>query len=260
MKESIKSFVIGFSGRIASHKSSVSERIADQLNCPWVGFGDYIRHVAGFLGLDPNDRKILQDIGNLLVDHPRELCGKVLERIDYKAGQQLVIDSIRHKKIVDELRIQVAPAELVLVFIEADDPTIQDRLHNEGESELDIQRLERDATEADVLHVLPMMADLIIKNSSSKTLEAIVEEVSLWIQHYSALELERDGSEPVVIPRHELESLQHELELARTEIQAFENNMLTSAIMQLAEQGNTFELDAEDEELYGLEDLKVLYK
>ena len=173
----MKTLVIGFSGRIASGKSTLSVAVANALQVPRVSFGDYVRHLAEYMGLDMDERSILQDIGRLLAQHPREFCGKVLAQADYQPGQPLVIDGIRHLEIVDELRVQIAPAELKLIFVEAEERTIKARLSQEGKHHNDILRLELDPTETQVKITLRDLADIKLRNDGVSSSEDTLKEI-----------------------------------------------------------------------------------
>lgn len=168
--------VIGFSGKIASGKSSISEVTADALNLPRVGFGDYVRHVVDYMGLDPTDRELLQQQGHLLAKYPKPFCAKVLAQSNYQPGQPLVIDGIRHKHILDELRSQVEPAKLMLVYVNTEDSTIESRLRQQGYSHSRIETMEQDPTENQVPNVLRKLADLEVDNSQPRSPEQIRNE------------------------------------------------------------------------------------
>lgn len=185
MKEAMQNVVLGFSGRIASGKSAVSKAVADQLGIQRVSFGDYVRKVAHYMGLDEKDRQVLQDIGKLYAEHPREFCGKLLEQAGYTPGQALVIDGIRHERIANELRVQVAQAELILIYVEADEATIESRLSAGNSSERNIHRIENDPTEAEVLTTLPLLADHKVKSDDGRTTEDVAKEIVEWIRQRS---------------------------------------------------------------------------
>lgn len=177
MNTHVNTYVLGFSGRIASGKSTLSAAVADALGVPRVSFGDYVRHLADYMGLDADERSVLQDIGRLLVGHPRQFCAKVLAQADYQAGQPLVVDGIRHMEIAEEIRVQVAPAVLRLIYVEAEERTIEVRLSQEGKHRGDIRRLELDPTEAQVTTTLRGLADISIRTDAGRSLKDTVDEV-----------------------------------------------------------------------------------
>jgi dephospho-CoA kinase len=180
----MEKFVIGFSGKIGSGKSSIARATAAALDVPCASFGDYIRRVARDLALDPADRGVLQDIGNLLVKHPKQFCAQVLREVDYRPGTSLVIEGIRHKQILDELAVLVAPTPLVLVYVRTDEGVVEERLHREGIPDPTIQLLEQDATEAQVTTLLPKFADFVLDGSREWTGDQIRTEVVPTVREY----------------------------------------------------------------------------
>lgn len=183
-------FVIGFTGKIGSGKSSVAHVTAQDLGVACASFGDYVRSVAPGLGLNPSDRGVLQDIGNLLVKYPHEFCTQVLGQVGYRQGNSVVIEGIRHKQILDELKNLTAPARFVLVYVQTDESVIERRLHQEGLPEPKIQLLEHDRTEAQVATLLPKLADLVVDGSRERTAEEIRTEVVPVIRAYLEAEHE----------------------------------------------------------------------
>lgn len=182
MNTSDNTFVLGFSGRIASGKTMLSATVADALGVPRVSFGDYVRHLADYMGLDANERSVLQNIGRLLAEHPKEFCAKVLAQADYQAGQPLVVDGIRHMEIAEEIRVQVAPAKLKLIYVEAKETTIKARLSQERKHHDGIRLLELDPTEAQVTTTLRGLADISIRTDDGCSLEDTVDEVVRWLR------------------------------------------------------------------------------
>lgn len=177
--------VLCFAGRIASGKSSLSAAIANRLSLPRASFGDYVRHVAEYVGLDANERTILQDLGNFLVRYPKAFCTKVLEQGGYQPNYGLVIDGIRHVEILDELRQLVAPARVILIFVVADDAAIERRVRDRHKPIGDIHVLEQHATESQVKGILSDIADIYITNNDSRSLESVSEELLLVLRKYS---------------------------------------------------------------------------
>ena len=181
--------VLGFSGRVASGKSSLSAAIAEELGVPRISFGGYVRSVAQYLGLDAESRSVLQDVGNLLVNYPAPFCTKVLEQTGYLAGMPIVIDGIRHEEIADELRRQIVPAAFALIYVSADEATIQRRLQQRGNMDFLTGHLEDDPTEMQVRTTLPNLADLVIDNGSDRLLKDACDEVLRWVHGRSAVTL-----------------------------------------------------------------------
>src|SRR5438105_3821546 len=114
----MKSVVLGVAGKIASGKSTLSTAFAETVGWPHASFGDYVRSVAREQGLDPSNRETLQKIGASLVDRDCEaFCRDVLAEADWKPGQPLVIEGIRHAEVKDALERLVSPSKFVLTYL-----------------------------------------------------------------------------------------------------------------------------------------------
>jgi dephospho-CoA kinase len=170
--------VLGFSGGIATGKSSLSEAVARALGCPRVSFGEHVRSRARAQGLDQR-REILQALGEQLIRQDiRGFCRAVLADADWKPGNSLIIDGVRHAAVISVLKEFVAPSELRLVHIEADEKSRLARLTARGESDSGLANLERHSTESDVRTVLPGIADLVV--DGSRPLQIVANEVTTW--------------------------------------------------------------------------------
>ena len=113
----MKSIIIGFSGKIGSGKTTLSMAVAKALNWPHASFGNYVREVVRQRGIEES-RKVLQEIGASLVENPDEFCHSLLEQSGWKPGQHLIVDGVRHAKIVDALHRATEPSRVFLVFVE----------------------------------------------------------------------------------------------------------------------------------------------
>lgn len=176
----MKPIVLGFTGSIASGKSTLSSKVAEALHWPRVSFGDYVRTVAQRQGLNES-REVLQAIGVSLIDQGIEqFCRLVLTQVNWKPGQPLIVDGIRHAEAVSALRSLVAPSELLLVFIAVNESTREARLIERGLTHCEQwQQFETHSTEAQVQTVLREMANLTV-DSTRKTEELVLEIVN-WI-------------------------------------------------------------------------------
>lgn len=101
----MKPAAIAFSGSIASGKSTIAAAVAEALHWPCVSFGNYVRFVARSQGL-VESREVLQAIGADLVEKDvAEFARAVLAQADWRPGQSIVIDGIRHVTVLDHLGI-----------------------------------------------------------------------------------------------------------------------------------------------------------
>jgi dephospho-CoA kinase len=154
------STVLALAGKIASGKSTLAVNFAEAVGWPHVSFGDFVRGVARERGLQET-RDVLQEIGDKFIREDLEgFCKSVLAQADWKAGQPLVIEGVRHEDVSNLLRRLVAPSKYFLVLVSVDDQTRKERLLQEGIDDCDlIERVETHPTEEQVKTVLPHIAD-----------------------------------------------------------------------------------------------------
>lgn len=176
----MKSTVIGFSGGIASGKSTLSEAIALTLGCPRVSFGAHMRAEAKRRG-QPTDRDTLQAIGEELVAaDPDGVCRAVLAQSAFAPGGPLVVDGIRHVEIADRLGRLVQPSEFKHVHVAAEKETRASRFVARGEGQEPLDRFDSHSTEHDVHRGLPERADVVVKGD--EPIEALIERVAKWAE------------------------------------------------------------------------------
>lgn len=176
----MKTILICFAGRIASGKTTLSQAVAENLEWPRVGFGDCVRMEARRKGLDET-RNVLQNIGESLVEDPDEFCRLLLQRISWEPGCHMVIEGIRHTRILDSLRRITAPSKVLLIFIETKEQILKSRLAEryKQKKEEGLLGLESHSTEREVLTNLPDAADLIV--DGSRSVEILVRQIMGWL-------------------------------------------------------------------------------
>jgi dephospho-CoA kinase len=172
------STVLALAGKINSGKSTIGGIYAKVYNCPYVSFGEYVRYITRQRDL-PDIRENWQKIGEELVETDANLfCRAVLAQADWKPGQPLVIDGIRHAKISNLLKEIVAPSRYILTLIEVDEHIRQERLHREGVDQSDlIERIESHSTESQVKTLIPQIADFII--NGNEPLPQLIERLRI---------------------------------------------------------------------------------
>lgn len=159
------STVIALSGKIASGKSTVASEFAKEVGWPCVSFGDYVRSVAQSRGL-PESRETLQEIGDRFIrTNLEDFCKSVLNQADWKPGQSLVIEGVRHAEVNILLRNLVAPSRYFLAYLKVDDDLRKQRLRREGIDDRELIHVETHPTEEQVTRVLPHIADYIFEGS-----------------------------------------------------------------------------------------------
>lgn len=176
----MKSTVLGFSGGIASGKSTLSEAVALSLGCPRVSFGGYMRAEARRRGV-ASDRDTLQAIGEELVARdPDGLCRAVVDQAGWVPGGALVVDGIRHVDIAERLARIVKPSEFRLVHVAAGKDTRAARFVARAEGKGDLATFDAHSTEKDVRNGLPELADLVA--DGDQPIEALIEHVARWAE------------------------------------------------------------------------------
>jgi adenylate kinase family enzyme len=186
----MNAFVLGFASRMGSGRRELSKRVATALALPRVSFGEYIRAEASRRGLSQS-REVLQEIGESLVrDDCNGFCRAVLNQADWKPGESLVVDGIRHKQVEEILEEMVKPSLLLTVFLDVDDrlrftrlPTADLFIVN-GEEETfrqsEIERVDAHSTEAQVKRLLPSTADLVVKGGEPT--DTLISKLELWVR------------------------------------------------------------------------------
>jgi len=161
------STVLALAGKIASGKSTLASQFASEEGWSYVSFGGFVRSVAKKDKI-AETRENLQDIGDRLIREDLEgFCRGVLSQVDWKPGQPLVIDGVRHTEVSFLLRRMVAPSKYILTYVEVDDEIRRQRLREEGREGNDfIERVETHPTEEQVKLVLPRIADYVLDGTA----------------------------------------------------------------------------------------------
>ena len=182
----MKEIVLGISGRIASGKSTIAQYVSSVMDWPCASFGDYVRAIARERGA-PAHREALQELGHSLIEENcRFFCHTVIVRSAWKPGMSLVIEGIRHAKVVAMLRSLVAPARFLLLFVDVPEDIICSRLGETGIlDKTDLARLEKHSTEIEVKTVLRGTADMIV--DGSKGIEELGPRIATWLHEQQKL-------------------------------------------------------------------------
>jgi len=177
------SIVVCFSGRIGIGKTSASKALAERLNCPWTGFGDYIRSVATNRGLNPDDRDEMQELGASLIDeHGFEwLCGHVIAAARWPGDCPLVVDGIRHAEAFQTIRRLLPSHRTVLILLMTDsEEALGARLTERGIDPALRAKWEAHSTETQVLSNLPMIANLVV--SANLPVDKVTAQIMSFIE------------------------------------------------------------------------------
>lgn len=174
--------IVCFSGKIGSGKSSVSRAIAQQLGCQRASFGEYVRQLLSDSGGDPNSRADLQDFGQSLVNNDaRGFCEGLLSEVNYQAGDDLVIDGIRHVDIYNILTTILVPAKIILIHLEIGENLRRFRTELRGDDPSEIGIASHHHVERDTILALPKKATAIV--NAEDELSVVVENCVAEIQN-----------------------------------------------------------------------------
>lgn len=162
--------VIAFAGAIGSGKSTVSKKLAELTGFPIVSFGQYVRNFAESNGYDPEDRAVLQRLGQALVlQDVDKFVANVLNQVpDWKErGKNLIVDGLRHVEVRHALlHLLNGEANLKLVVVKVDEDTRQERATTDKAIEPRLlSRYDQDLTEAQITRILPAYKDLEVDGS-----------------------------------------------------------------------------------------------
>jgi adenylate kinase family enzyme len=172
--------VLAFSGGIRSGKSTVSTGVAEALGCPRVSFGNYVRMITQFRGLE-ECRKSWQAVGESLIQEDlNQFCGAVLAQAPWEPGGPLVVDGVRHVKVAQALKSLVSPSGLRLIYIDADDAIREQRLRETCPDEKPLAQLDQHSTEVQVIRELRDLADFVV--DGTRPADELTREITVWAE------------------------------------------------------------------------------
>ena len=175
-----RSLLVCFSGKIGSGKTSVSTAVASALGCRWTSFSDCLRAQIEDRGGDPECRQALQDLGQGRIEEDAEsFCREVLAAAGFVAGEEFVLDGVRHVDLLPHLTRIAAPSEVRLIFLDADAEVRNVRVAERSDrARRDFDRASRHVVEADMEVDLPSSADAIVDGSLSEA-DAVARCIAL---------------------------------------------------------------------------------
>jgi cytidylate kinase/ASC-1-like (ASCH) protein len=157
-----KTTILGISGAIGSGKSSLSNKLAESLGWARAGFGAYVRREARMRNL-PERREILQDIGARMVEDSDQFCRDVLAWAEWRRGDNLIIDGIRHSSILGSLKKLTKPSNTLLIYISIDEQTRLERIATRDEDQgIRLNVFDQHSTEIEVRNSLKDLADIVV--------------------------------------------------------------------------------------------------
>jgi RNase adaptor protein for sRNA GlmZ degradation len=139
--------------------------LARELQCKFVSFGDFVRQEAVQKGIVNATRADLQNLGqNLVKENVRGFCRSVLETVNFLPGEQIVIDGVRHKEVLDTISEMAHDQPMKVVYLSASDTTRRRRAPHG----LDLALIDSHEVESEVEQDIKLMADLIIETEGDE--------------------------------------------------------------------------------------------
>jgi Cytidylate kinase len=167
--------IIAFSGLPQTGKTTLARLLAHELQCKFVSFGDFVRQEAFNRGIPNATRQDLQNIGQSLVtEDVRDFCRRVLRTVDFSAGEQIVLDGVRHKEVLEVISEISQRQPIKLVLLVASEKTRRNR------SLQDIDSIDSHRVESEVKAQFRSIADLVIdtENDEAESLQTLMD----WIR------------------------------------------------------------------------------
>lgn len=156
--------VITLSGGIGSRRSDLAEKLEGQLAFPRVKFSDFIRQRITDAGEDANNRLLLQQYGQRLVQYQLEefVRGTLAMAPGWEQAGHLIVDGLRHVEVLLTLRrlVQDVGSSLFYVHVKADPLEREAGARDRGIQEQDMFRYDHALSEAQMNRILPAYADL----------------------------------------------------------------------------------------------------
>lgn len=169
--------IVTLAGAIGSGKTTLARALAKRLSWPTASFGDYVRDQARQRDLDPGSRKVLQDLGQSLVEaNPERFLAEALAWMNYDAAAGLVLDGLRHASVWRALqaRGEAFPDQpVVLLFLDTPDDLRHRRLRERGLDDAAIAVADGHRAEQDLTAHLRAAADQKLTGMGS--VEELVE-------------------------------------------------------------------------------------
>lgn len=175
----MKARILGVSGPIAAGKTSLARDISGRLGWKMISSGAVLQEEAARLGLDPQSRHVLQDLGLRYIHEDREnFCKKLLESVSWFPGEDIVVDAIRHVEAIDALRKLTSPSEFRLVYITLSESLRRKQLAKRSGTHT-LEEIESHPVESQVYTRLPQIADYLVDGALPH--EELVHRVMSWV-------------------------------------------------------------------------------
>lgn len=186
-------FVVAISGGIGAGKTALANKLVDALDADRVSFGREVRRYAENNEQNPDDRSVLQQLGQALVLTDCDgFVRRVLDQRQRPDRDHLIVDGVRHIEVFMRLKDQVRPKRIYLVHI-VTPPSMREQrvMERDGVERRVVARYDNDITEAQVSRVLPQYASVLVNGELPVNLQ--IAQVLVKAKEWATL-----GDEPSV--------------------------------------------------------------
>lgn len=104
-------------GQISSGKSTLANRLFNELNMGKASFGGYLLHYCDQMGIADRSRENLQAVGQQLIDAGPASFLQAVIGFSAKGCKEVIFEGVRHLSILDE--IQQISGDLISVYLDA---------------------------------------------------------------------------------------------------------------------------------------------
>lgn len=176
--KSVEPLAVGLAGTISSGKTSIARALWESTGWTIASFGGYISKEARLRGLDWNKREVLQDLGDELIAKGwQHFCLAVLSDSNWKQGNGLIIDGIRHVEAVSCIRKLVTPLRLIFVYVSTPDDIRRERYVAKYNGSTLLDTIEQHTSELQVKTAIKMAATVVVDgaNEPAKNADIILK-------------------------------------------------------------------------------------
>jgi dephospho-CoA kinase len=175
------SHVLAFSGLPGSGKTTISKALAADIGWKYLSFGEYVARLAGVSPSDGSSRTVLQDIGQDSVRRsPASFVRGFLANLPPSGEQRLVLDGLRHREVLAEIRTQTGATWVAVIYVSAGPKVRLARLGERSGPSPDDHPVEGQVRE------LEGVANLVVDTSESIPQQA-ASLVKLWLRSAGVL-------------------------------------------------------------------------
>jgi len=173
--------IIAFTGLPQTGKTTLARLLANELRCKLVGFGNFVRQEATRRGIENPTRRDLQDLGQALVkEDSLAFCRQVLASVNFSPGEQIILDGVRHKEVLESLTILAPSQPIKLIYLTASVNTRKARTPKNTE----LTVVDAHEVESHIEKEIRVLADLVVNTDGD--VDESFGRIIWWIRNNKA--------------------------------------------------------------------------